>query len=182
MSVLKEKYEKEFKKALKEELGIKNVHQVPKLVKIIVSAGFAKKYGGTKDALPQLTYEFNQITGQKPIIRNAKKSISNFKLREGYPVGLQVTLRGKRMYDFAYKLINIDLPRVSDFRGVPTKTDGRGNYTFGLRTQSNFSEVNLDTMAYTQGMNITFVTTATSEDECIALLKKFGMPFKKADA
>ena len=115
MSVLKDKYEKEIKKALKEELQISNVHEVPKLVKIVVSAGFAKHHSGHKDALPQLRHEFFQITGQKPLVKNAKKSISNFKLREGYPVGLQVTMRGKRMYDFAYKLLNIDLPRVTNF-------------------------------------------------------------------
>lgn len=182
MSVLKQQYETQFKKELKEELGIENVMQVPKLTKIVVSMGTAKNHSGHKDAIPQLKHELTQITGSKPIVRNAKKSIANYKLREGSPVGIQVTLRGKRMYDFAYKLLNIDLARVQDFRGVHSKCDGRGNYTFGLRTQSAFCEINLDKMLYNQGMNITFVTTSDSDDHCLALLKKLGVPFRKEAA
>ncbi len=178
-NILKEKYHKEIKLTLKEKFAYPNVMLVPKLVKIVLTMGAAKTFSNHKDSVGQLQHELMQITGQKPVVTKAKKAIANFKSRIGVPVGLTVTLRGSRMYQFAYKLLNIDLARIRDFRGIKRGCDGYGNLSFGLKEQTCFSEINLDKMTYSQGMHVTFVTSARTDEECIALLTELGMPFQK---
>jgi len=176
---LKEKYEKEIVPALMKEFNYKNIHQVPKLVKIVVNMGIGE---GSRnyDIIERHANELAKITGQKPVVTRARKSISNFKIRKGMPIGLKVTLRKAMMYNFLYKLINIVLPKVRDFRGLdPNSFDGRGNYSFGLSEQLVFPELSPDEVRRIQGMDITIVTTAKTDQEARRLLELFGMPFKK---
>ncbi|HPI94269.1 MAG TPA: 50S ribosomal protein L5 [Deltaproteobacteria bacterium] len=179
MTRLKEHYTKEIVPGLKSEFGYTNVHQIPKIVKIVLNMGLGEAVADVK-IIDKAAEELTLITGQKPIVRKARKSIAAFKLREGMPVGCTVTLRGDRMYEFLDRLINAVLPRVRDFRGVsPKGFDGRGNYTMGLTDQSVFPEINFDAIDKLRGMNITIVTTAESDDEGRSLLAAFGMPFRK---
>jgi len=163
---------------LQEKFKFKNKHNIPKLKKIIVSMGLAEA-SKDKQILEYCVEDLKLLTGQKPIVTKAKKSVSNFKLREGQAIGAMVTLRSKKMYDFMYKLIHISSPRIPDFRGLKRKCDGKGNYSMGLKDQTVFPEVNLDKMKKSQGMNITFVTTASNDEECVELLELMGMPLKK---
>ncbi len=178
MEKLREQYEKEVKPALMKKFGYKSVMQIPKLDKIIINIGL----GDVKDNPKSLENAMNDlqiITGQKPIITKAKKSIAAFKLREGAKIGLKVTLRAGRMYDFAYKLFNVALPRVRDFRGVSANSfDGRGNYSMGVREQLIFPEIEYDKIDKLRGMDISFVTTAKTDEEAKELLTLLGMPFK----
>lgn len=179
MTRLKKKYLEEIKPALQEKFGYENPMLVPGLKKIVISMGIAE---ATKDknAVQDCINELTLISGQKPLLTKARVSISNFKLREGQAIGLKVTLRGKRMYDFLDRFFNIVSPRIRDFRGFPLKCDGRGNYSLGLEDQQIFPELNLDNVKRTQGMNITFVTSASTDNECLELLKMLGLPFKNA--
>ena len=179
MARLKDYYVKEVVPGLKTEYGYTNVHQIPKLVKIVLNMGLGEAVQDVK-IIDKAAEELTLITGQKPVVRKARKSIAAFKLREGMPVGCNVTLRGERMYEFLDRLINAVLPRVRDFRGGSSKGfDGRGNYTMGLTDQSVFPEINYDAIDKLRGMNITIVTTAGSDDEGRSLLAAFGMPFRK---
>jgi large subunit ribosomal protein L5 len=180
MSRLFEQYNKEFLPELQKELSIKNTMAIPKLVKIVVNVGVGDALQNIK-LLDTAKKELSQITGQWPAVGRAKKSISQFKLREGMPIGCYVTLRGKRMYEFYDRLVNIALPRVRDFRGVsPRAFDGRGNYTLGLKDQLMFPEIDYTKVDRPRGMNITIVTTAGSDTDARALLKMLGMPFSQA--
>jgi large subunit ribosomal protein L5 len=153
---------------------------VPRLEKIVVNCGMGEAVENTK-ALDTAVSELAAITGQRPSVRRARKSISNFKLREGVPIGCSVTLRGQRMYEFLDRLVNVAIPRIRDFRGVPSRSfDGRGNYTLGVKEQIIFPEIDYDKVERIHGMDITFVTTATRDDEALALLREFGMPFRRA--
>jgi len=154
-----------------------NVMEMPKLTKIVISMGVSEALKD-KNAIQNHTKELVAISGQKPIVTKSKKAISNFKLREGQAVGLVVTLRGKRMYDFLDRFCNIVSPRIRDFRGFNRKGDGRGNFNFGLDDQQIFPEINLDEVKRAQGMNITIVTTAKNDSDCIELLQLLGFPFK----
>ena len=178
MNRLKEKYETSIKKELTEKFGYTTPMQVPKLEKIVVNMGVGEAVHNSKaleDALEELTV----ITGQKPIATKAKKSIANFKLREGMPIGAKVTLRGERMYEFLDKLVSIALPRVRDFHGISGNAfDGRGNYTVGIKEQLIFPEINFDKISKVRGLDIVIVTTAKSDEEGRALLTLMGMPFK----
>lgn len=178
MSTFQLMYKENIINKLKEKFGYKNVMQVPKLKKIVLNMGIAKAIKD-KNAIEDAVQELMVISSQKPVLTKATKSISNFKLREGQVVGVKVTLRGKRMYDFLYRFVNIIAPRIRDFRGFNAKCDGKGNYTLGLDDQQIFPEVNLDQVKRTQGMHITFVTSAQTDAECLELLKQFKMPFKK---
>ncbi|PIU44433.1 MAG: 50S ribosomal protein L5 [Ignavibacteriales bacterium CG07_land_8_20_14_0_80_59_12] len=174
-----ELYKKEIIPTLMKRFGYTNVMRVPRLVKICVNMGVGQ---ATQDAklLDAAAVELTSITGQKAVITRARKSISNFKLREGMPIGTRVTLRRANMYEFLDRLISIAIPRVRDFRGVPdTSFDGRGNYTLGLKEQIMFPEIDVDKVARISGMNATFVTTARTDEEGYELLKSFGMPFVK---
>lgn len=176
MARLKDKYEKEIVAALTERYGYKNPMQVPKITKIVINMGVNTSLD--HDVFKSLLDDLAQITGQKPIVRRAKKSIANFVLREGMPIGAKVTLRGKRMYEFLDRLVNVALSRLRDFRGVsPKGFDGRGNYTLGLREQVIFTEIDPDKVKRIQGMDITINTTAKENSEAKELLKLFGMPF-----
>lgn len=179
METIKQRYQKTIIPELMKTFEYRSVMEVPKLEKIVVNMGIGDAVFNSKvldDAVEELTF----LTGQKPVITKAKKSISNFKLREGMPIGAKVTLRGDKMYYFLEKLISIALPRVRDFRGISANAfDGRGNYTVGIREQIIFPEVNLDKVKKIRGMDIVIVTTAKSDQEGRALLKSFGMPFKK---
>lgn len=162
---------------LMKELGYENVHQVPKLVKIVVNRGLGEASQNAKALESSLT-EISTITGQRPVITRAKKAIATFKIREGMPVGLKVTLRREKMYAFLDRFVNVALPRIRDFRGVnPKGFDGRGNYTIGVREQLIFPEISYDKVDQIRGMDITFVTTATNDNDGRALLSAFGMPF-----
>jgi large subunit ribosomal protein L5 len=178
MSRLKKKYLEEVKSELQKKFGYKNPMQIPTLEKLVINMGIAEA-SKDKNSIQDCVKELTVLSGQKPIITKAKKAISNFKLREGQPIGIKVTLRGARMYDFIDRFFNIVCPRIRDFRGFPTKCDGRGNYSLGLDDQQVFPEINLDEVKKTQGMNITFVTTAQTDEECIELLRLLGLPFKK---
>jgi large subunit ribosomal protein L5 len=179
MARLKDFYTKEIVPGLKEEFGYKNIHQIPKLEKIVLNMGLGDAVQDIK-IIDKAVQEISLITGQKPLVNKARKSIASFKLREGMPVGCSVTLRGSRMYEFMDRLINAVLPRVRDFRGVSAKGfDGRGNYTMGLTDQTVFPEINYDVIDKLRGMNITFVTTAKTDEEGRSLLAAFGMPFRK---
>jgi large subunit ribosomal protein L5 len=176
---LRDRYYKEVQPALMKELGIENKMAAPKLEKIIVNMGVGEATQNAKLIDPAAT-EVGQITGQKPVVTKARKSIAAFKVREGMPIGVMVTLRGDRMYEFFDRLVNIALPRVRDFRGVPTKSfDGRGNYTLGVRDQLIFPEIDYAKVEKLKGMNITIVTSAGSDDQARALLKHMGMPFRQ---
>ena len=177
MTRLQEHYQNTVKPALIQEFGYKNTMQVPKLHKIIINMGVGEASQDRK-LIAGAIEDMTLISGQKPIITKAKTSIAGFKLREGQNVGISVTLRGQRMYDFLYRLINVALPRVRDFRGVSsTAFDGAGNYSLGLNEQSIFTEIDLDKMKYTIGMNVTIVTTAKTDEEGLELLTMLGMPF-----
>jgi len=176
---LKEKYTKELKPAVQKDLGITNVMAVPKLEKIVINMGLGEATQNSKIMDP-LVSDLAQITGQKPVLTKAKKSIAAFKVREGQAIGAMVTLRGDSMYEFLDRLITIALPRVRDFKGVSPKSfDGRGNYTLGLRDQLIFPEIDYSKVERLKGMNVTIVTTAQDDNGARALLKGFGMPFRQ---
>jgi len=179
MATLKERYNKEIRKQLQDKFKYENTMQVPKLVKIVINRGLGEAVVNNK--VVDLTVEqFRAITGQKPLVTRSKKSISNFKIREDQAIGCMVTLRSDKMYDFLNKLVNLVLPKIRDFRGVPTRSfDGRGNYTLGLKEDMVFPEVDYDKVDKARGMDVTFVTTAKTNDEAFELLKSFGMPFAK---
>jgi large subunit ribosomal protein L5 len=179
---LRDRYFKEIQPVVMKELGIDNPMAAPKLEKIIVNMGVGEATQNAKLIDPAAT-EVGQITGQKPVITKARKSIAAFKVREGMPIGVMVTLRGDRMYEFFDRLVNVALPRVRDFRGVPTKSfDGRGNYTLGVRDQLIFPEIDYAKVEKTKGMNITIVTSAGSDDQARSLLKAMGMPFRTPES
>lgn len=176
---LKTKFNEEVTPKLVEQFGYTSVMQVPKVEKIVVNMGVGDAVSNAKN-LEKAVDELTLLTGQKPVVTKAKKSIAGFRLREGMPIGAKVTLRGERMYDFLDKLINVSLPRVRDFQGVSNKAfDGRGNYTLGVKEQLIFPEVNYDNVDKVRGMDIVIVTTARTDEESHALLKELGMPFKK---
>jgi large subunit ribosomal protein L5 len=177
MSRLKERYKSQIKKDLQEKFGYPNVMQIPRLKTIVLSMGIAEA-AKDKNIVQQLLKEVANFTGQKPIVVKSKKAISNFKLRQGQPIGIKVTIRGTRMYDFLDRFCNIACPRIKDFRGFNPKCDGSGNYSLGLEDQQIFPEVDLDELKKVQGMNITFVTSAKSDEECVELLRQLGIPFK----
>ena len=179
MSRLKKRYNDQIKPELQKKFGHSNVMNIPSLTKIVINMGIAEL--ARENALQDAINEMSLLTGQKPIVTKARKSISNFKLREGMPLGLKVTLRGKRMYDFIDRFVNIVCPRIRDFRGFNAGSDKRGNCTLGLDDHTVFPELNLDKVKHTKGMNITFVTTAESDDECIELLRQLGLPFKNME-
>jgi large subunit ribosomal protein L5 len=176
---MRDRYYKDVQPAVMKELGIENKMAAPKLEKIIINMGVGEATQNAKLIDPAAT-EIGQITGQKPVITKARKSIAAFKVREGMPIGVMVTLRGDRMYEFFDRLVNVALPRVRDFRGVPTKSfDGRGNYTLGVRDQLIFPEIDYAKVEKLKGMNITIVTSAATDDQARALLKHMGMPFRQ---
>ena len=179
MNRLKERYQTEMVPALKENLSLSNVMQVPQIKKVVINIGMGEAMDNPK-ALDAAVSDLSQITGQKPVITKAKTSIAAFKLREGRAIGVKVTLRGDRMWAFLDRLVNIVLPRVRDFRGVPRDAfDGRGNYTLGLREQLIFPEIEYDKIDKIRGMEITIVTTAQNDEQAAALLDMLGMPFRK---
>jgi len=176
---LRERYYKDVRPALMKELSLANPMAAPKLEKIIVNMGVGEATQNAK-LIDPAAIEVGQITGQKPVVTKARKSIAAFKVREGMPIGVMVTLRGDRMYEFFDRLVNVALPRVRDFRGVPTKSfDGRGNYTLGVRDQLIFPEIDYAKVEKLKGMNITIVTSAGSDDQARALLKHMGRPFRQ---
>jgi len=176
---LKERYQGEVRKKLQDRFGYKNVNQIPKLEKVVVNMSVGEAIANPK-SLDAAVAELAAITGQKPIVTKAKKSIAAFKLREGMNIGAKVTLRGERMYVFLDKLFNIVLPRIRDFRGLPTKSfDGRGNYNLGLKEQLVFPEINYDKIDKTRGMDITIVTTAKTDEEASEFLVAMGLPLQK---
>ncbi len=177
MSRLYKRYKEEIFPELKTRHPDKSSMALPVLKKIVVSMGLGEALKD-KNALQEHSSELAQLTGQQPIVTKSKKAISNFKLREDQPVGIMVTLRGKRMYDFLDRFCNIVAPRIRDFRGFNNKCDGRGNFSFGIDDQQIFPEINLDKVKRTQGMNVTLVTTANSDEACIELLSLLGFPFK----
>lgn len=178
MASLKEFYEKECVSLLTKEFGYKNVMQVPKLVKIVLNMGLGEAIQNAK-ALDSATEELSLISGQRPIITKARKSIASFKLREGMSIGCMVTLRGTRMYDFFTKLVHVALPRVRDFRGVSKKSfDGRGDYTLGIKEQIIFPEIDYNKVEKIRGLNVTIVTSAKTDNEGRYLLRLMGMPFR----
>ena len=178
-SRMKERYVAEIAPALNKKFGYKSVMQIPKLDKIVINVGAGEAKDNAK-VIDSISGDLAKITGQKPIVCRAKKSVANFKLREGMPIGCKVTLRGEHMYEFLDKLFNISLPRVRDFRGVSTTAfDGRGNYTLGVKEQIIFPEINFDKVSKVRGMDIVIVTTANTDEEAKALLAGMGMPFAK---
>jgi large subunit ribosomal protein L5 len=179
MSRLREQYNETVRPELMKTFNYSSIMAVPKVTKVVVNMGVGDAIQNSK-ALDDAVEELTQLTGQKPVITKAKKSISNFKLREGMSIGCKVTLRGERMYDFLYKLFNIALPRVRDFQGVSSKSfDGRGNYTLGVKEQLIFPEINYDKVNRVRGMDIVIVTSAQTDKEAYELLKLLGMPFQK---
>jgi large subunit ribosomal protein L5 len=179
MNALKEKYREEVAPALMKEFGLTNVMQIPALKMIVVNIGMGEALDNPK-ALEAASADLVKITGQHPVTIKAKKSIANFKLREGRVIGVKVTLRGEKMWALLDRLVNIALPRVRDFRGVSEKSfDGRGNYTLGLREQLIFPEIEFDSIDKVRGMEITFVTSAPNDEQALSLLKHLGMPFRK---
>lgn len=179
MNRLKEKYQKEVTPALMSKFNYKSVMQVPKLEKIVINMGVGDAVANAK-ALDNAVEELTTLSGQKPVVTRAKKSIAGFRLREGMPIGAKVTLRGETMYEFLDKLIAVSLPRVRDFRGISKKSfDGRGNYTLGVKEQIIFPEIDYDKVSKVRGMDIVIVTTANTDEEARELLTQFGMPFQK---
>ncbi|RQD70187.1 MAG: 50S ribosomal protein L5 [Tindallia sp. MSAO_Bac2] len=179
MARLKEMYVSDVTKAMMEAFNYKSIMEVPRLEKVVVNMGIGDAKDNAK-SLESAVSELTLIVGQKPVITKAKKSVSNFKVREGMPVGAKVTLRGSKMYEFADRLLNVALPRVRDFRGVSAKAfDGRGNYTLGIKEHLIFPEIEYDKVERTRGMDIIFVTTAKTDEECRELLRLMGMPFEK---
>ena len=176
---LKEMYVKEVAPALMKKFEYKSVMQIPKLDKIVINVGCGEAITNSK-AIDAVVSDLKQITGQTPVVCKAKKSVANFKLREGMVIGAKVTLRGDRMYEFLDRLFNLALPRVRDFRGInPNSFDGRGNYSMGIKEQLIFPEINYDQVDTIKGMNIVFTTTAKTDEEAAALLELLGMPFEK---
>jgi len=176
---LAEFYHKEVMPQLAKKFGHKNVFQIPRLTKIVINMGVGEGAADIKIIEAALA-DLMTITGQKPVMTRAKKAIANFKIKEGSPIGCKVTLRGARMYEFLDRLVNIALPRIKDFRGVPSSTfDGSGNYALGLREQTIFPEIDADKVAKVQGMDVIIVTSSRSDDEAREMLRLFGMPFKK---
>jgi large subunit ribosomal protein L5 len=181
-SRLRERYDKDVRKQLQERFGYKNVHQIPKLEKVVINMSVGEAISNSK-ALDAAVAELQAISGQKAVITKAKKSIAAFKLREGVNIGAKVTLRGDRMYVFLDKLFNIVLPRIRDFRGLPRKSfDGRGNYNLGLREQIVFPEINFDKVDKMRGMDIVIVTSAKNDEEATEFLTAMGLPLQKAGA
>jgi large subunit ribosomal protein L5 len=179
MSRLEKQYQESIRPQLMKDLEIQNVWAVPRMTKVVVNVGVGEASQNIK-LLDSAMEELAAITGQRPVLRRARKSIAAFKLREGQPVGATVTLRGKRMYEFIDRLLNVALPRVRDFRGAPTKSfDGRGNYTMGLEDQLIFPEIDYSRVSQTRGMNITFVTTSRNDQGARRLLELLGMPFRR---
>ena len=179
MNRLRQKYENEVKNQMVEKFGYKSVMQIPTIDKIVINMGIGDAVSNSK-VLDEAVAELALITGQKPVITRAKKSIAGFRLREGMPIGCKVTLRGERMYDFLDKLVSVSLPRVRDFRGVSKKSfDGRGNYTLGVKEQLIFPEIDFDKVNKVRGMDIVVVTTANTDEEARELLTQLGMPFQK---
>ena len=179
---LKDTYKTELVPKLMSELGLDNIHESPELIKVTVNIGINDAVQNSK-AIDSALNELSRITGQKPVITRAKKSIAGFKIRQGMPIGVAVTLRGQKMYDFVAKLISIVLPRLRDFRGLNEKSfDGAGNYNIGLKDQLVFPEINYDDVQRLRGMNITIVTSAKKDVEALALLKMLGFPFRKLTA
>ena len=179
MARLKEKYNKEIAPQLAKEFNIENPMAIPRIEKVVVNMGMGEAISNSK-ILDTATEELRAITGQKPVITKAKKSIASFKLRQGMNIGTMVTLRGERMYEFLDRLISVALPRVRDFRGISAKAfDGRGNYTLGIREQLIFPEIDFNKVDKTRGMNISIVTTAKNDEQSRALLKALGMPFRQ---
>lgn len=178
---LKQKYKAEIQQQLQEEFGYKNVMQIPGLVKVVVNTGVGEAARDSK-VIDGAVDDLTKITGQKPVVTKARKSIAQFKLREGQPIGAHVTLRGDRAWEFIDRLVNLALPRIRDFRGLSGKQfDGHGNYTFGLQEQSVFHEINQDKIDRVRGFDITIVTSATTDDEGRALLRHLGFPFRNED-
>jgi large subunit ribosomal protein L5 len=179
MARLKDKYKKEIAPALAKEFGIENPMAIPKIEKVVVNMGIGEAIANSK-ILDTAVEELKSVTGQKPVVTKAKKSIAAFKLRQGMPIGTMVTLRGERMYEFLDRLISVALPRVRDFRGISGKAfDGRGNYTLGIREQLIFPEIDFNKVDKTRGMNISIVTTAKTDEQAHSLLKALGMPFRQ---
>ena len=179
MNRLRQKYENEVKNQMVEKFGYKSVMQIPTIDKIVINMGIGDAVSNSK-VLDEAVAELALITGQKPVITRAKKSIAGLRLREGMPIGCKVTLRGERMYDFLDKLVSVSLPRVRDFRGVSKKSfDGRGNYTLGVKEQLIFPEIDFDKVNKVRGMDIVVVTTANTDEEARELLTQLGMPFQK---
>ena len=175
---LKKRYVEDVVPALKEKYNYQNVHQIPKLEKVVINMGVGEAVQNAK-ILDGAVEELTKIAGQKPVVTRAKKSIATYKLRAGMPIGCMVTLRGEKMYDFLTKLINVTLPRIRDFRGVSAKSfDGRGNYSLGIKEQLLFPEIKYDDVSVVKGMNISIITTANTDDEARELLFQLGMPFK----
>lgn len=179
-ALLKKLYTETVIPELKKKFGYGNAHQVPAVKKIVINSGFAAT--ADKNHIAYVVEEITKIAGQRPVTTKAKLSISNFKLREGQPIGCKVTLRGDAMYDFMMRLINISLPCIRDFRGVPTRFDGQGNYTLGISDHTIFPEVSAEGNTATIGMDISFATSAGSDEEGRELLKLFGMPFRKSSS
>lgn len=178
-AVLKEKYQSEVAPALMKKFGYKSVMQIPKLDKIVLNVGCGEARENSK-VVDAITVDLSTITGQKPVVCRAKKSVANFKLREGMPVGVKVTLRGERMYEFLDRFFNLALPRVRDFRGInPNSFDGRGNYAMGIKEQLIFPEIDYDKIDAVRGMDIIMVTTANTDEEARELLKLMGAPFSE---
>ena len=179
MARLKEQYQNEIVDALIKKFGYKNIMEVPKLDKVVINMGIGEAKDNAK-LLDTAIADMEKITGQKAVVCKAKKSVANFKLREGMAIGCKVTLRGEKMYEFVDRLINLSLPRVRDFRGVnPNAFDGRGNYALGIKEQLIFPEIEYDKVDKVRGMDIIFVTTAKTDEEARELLKQFNMPFAK---
>jgi len=176
---LKEKFAKEIAPELKKQLAVKNINAVPRLTKVLINVGIGKMLAGGKD-YSDIEKNITLIAGQKPVVAKAKKAISNFKLRQGMPVGIHATLRGQRMYDFVSKFVNIVLPRTRDFRGISAKSfDGKGNYSLAIKEHTVFPEINPDDIIKHHGMQVTFVTTAKTNEEGYHLLKAMGFPFQE---
>ncbi len=177
MTRLQQKYKEQIVPELKKRHPEKGAMEVPALKKIVISMGLGEAIKD-KNAIQEHSEELTMLSGQKPVVTRSKKAISNFKLREDQPIGLMVTLRGKRMYDFFDRFCHVVSPRIRDFRGFGQKCDGQGNYSFGINDQQIFPEINLDKVKRTQGMNITLVTSAASDADCVELLELLGFPFK----
>lgn len=178
-NTLEVKYNQEIAPALAKKFNYKSVMQIPKINKIVLNMGVGDAVSNSKN-LDEAVQELTLISGQKPLVTKAKKSIANFRLREGMAIGAKVTLRGERMYDFLYKLINVSLPRVRDFRGISSRSfDGRGNYTLGIKEQLIFPEIDFDKVHRTRGLDVVIVTTANTDEEAHELLSELGMPFAK---
>ncbi|MDR3196110.1 MAG: 50S ribosomal protein L5 [Endomicrobium sp.] len=177
---LKEFYQKNVVSELKKQFNFKNAHQIPKLAKIVINIGLSEAKENSK-VLDTATAELEAITGQKPLVCRAKQSVSNFKIRQGMPIGIKVTLRNAMMYEFLDRLINVAIPRIRDFRGIENCFDGRGNFNLGLTEQYIFPEINVEKSDKARGMNITIVTTVEKDEPARALLEHFGMPFKNRE-